>query len=103
MSTNAPGALLDPGLTDLSGDEPAQITTVVIPTYNEKENIERLLETLFNLGIPDLRVIIVDDNSPDGTGQLADQLGRERYNGTVEVLHRPGKLGLGPAYLAGFK
>src|SRR5437763_1512085 len=103
MSTNEPGALLDPGPTNLTGDEPAQLMTIVIPTYNENENIERLLETIFNLGIPDLRVIIVDDNSPDGTGALAEQLGRERYSGSVEVLHRPGKLGLGPAYLAGFK
>lgn len=103
MSTNAPGALLDPGLTNQANDEPAQITMVVIPTYNEAENIERLLETVFNLGIPDLQVIIVDDNSPDGTGVLAEQLGRERYWGSLEVLHRPGKLGLGPAYLAGFK
>jgi dolichol-phosphate mannosyltransferase len=103
MSNNAPGALLDPGLNGLTNDDPAQITTVVVPTYNERENIERLLETVFKLGIPDLRVIIVDDNSPDGTGQLAEELSREKYNGYVEVLHRPGKLGLGPAYLAGFK
>jgi dolichol-phosphate mannosyltransferase len=103
MSINVPGALLDPGLIDRSDTEPSQITTVVIPTYNEIENIERLLETLFSLGIPDLRVIIVDDNSPDGTGTLAEQLSRERFSGRVEALHRPGKLGLGPAYLAGFK
>jgi dolichol-phosphate mannosyltransferase len=103
MSTNAPGALLDSGPANLSNDNPDQITTVVIPTYNESENIERLLDTLFNLGIANLRVIIVDDNSPDGTGALAEKLGRERFNGNIEVLHRPGKLGLGPAYLAGFK
>ncbi len=103
MSNIASGALLDPGTANLTGSEPAQIMTVVIPTYNETENIERLLQTIFNLGIPDLRVIIVDDNSPDGTGVLAEQLSRELYNGSVEVLHRPGKLGLGPAYLAGFK
>ncbi|MDB5082744.1 MAG: hypothetical protein JWP00_4668 [Chloroflexi bacterium] len=103
MSNNASGALLDPGLTNLDNGEPARITTVVVPTYNETENIERLLETLFNLDIPDLRVIIVDDNSPDGTGALAERLGRDLYNNNVEVLHRPGKLGLGPAYLAGFK
>jgi len=73
---------------------------VVIPTYNEAENIEALVTRL--LGLPmDLSVVIVDDNSPDGTGDLADHLAAEQRR--VQVIHRPGKLGLGTAYIAGFK
>jgi glycosyltransferase involved in cell wall biosynthesis len=74
---------------------------VIVPTYNEKENITTLAELLLTLSIvPD--VIIVDDNSPDGTGDIADHLAAE-YPGRVHVIHRPGKLGLGTAYIAGFK
>lgn len=73
---------------------------VVIPTYNECDNIGSLVGEIAGLGIG-TRIIIVDDNSPDGTGQLADQLGRE-YEG-IEVIHRPGKLGLGTAHIAGMK
>jgi dolichol-phosphate mannosyltransferase len=62
-----------------------------------------MLKALFDLGLPELNVLIVDDNSPDGTGQLAEQLGRDEYNGRVEVIHRAGKLGLGTAYLEGFQ
>jgi dolichol-phosphate mannosyltransferase len=74
---------------------------VVVPTYNEAENLPRLAESLWSL--PDLRVhlLVVDDGSPDGTGELADALARERPEG-LSVLHRPGKLGLGTAYRAGF-
>ncbi|HET6350086.1 MAG TPA: polyprenol monophosphomannose synthase [Candidatus Krumholzibacteria bacterium] len=73
---------------------------VVIPTYNERDNIDRLLRELLALPV-DLHVLIVDDNSPDGTGALADEWsGREPR---VHVLHRPGKQGLGGAYIAGFK
>lgn len=75
--------------------------TVVIPTYNEAENLPRLAEALFSLSMPDLRVLIVDDNSPDGTGKLAESLSPQ-YNGRISVLHRPGKMGLGSAYLQGF-
>ena len=73
---------------------------IIIPTYNELENIRRLLPELMALD-PDIRVLVVDDNSPDGTGKLADELaaGNER----ISVLHRPGKLGLGSAYVAGFR
>ena len=73
---------------------------IIIPTYNELENIRRLLPELMALD-PDMRVLVVDDNSPDGTGKLADELaaGNER----ISVLHRPGKLGLGSAYVAGFR
>jgi len=76
---------------------------LVIPTYNEAENLPPLLKALFALpkqGFPPVHVLVVDDNSPDGTGQLAERL-RERYPG-LYVLHRPGKQGLGRAYVAGF-
>jgi glycosyltransferase involved in cell wall biosynthesis len=76
-------------------------TIVVLPTYNEHENIGELVPMLLDLPV-ELGVIIVDDNSPDGTGQLAEQLA-EQYPGLVEVIHREGKLGLGTAYLTGFR
>jgi glycosyltransferase involved in cell wall biosynthesis len=75
--------------------------TVIVPTYNERENIEDLVHQLLELPI-NLHVIVVDDNSPDGTGDLADQLATEN-EGRVSVIHRAGKLGLGTAYLAGFQ
>jgi len=75
--------------------------TVIVPTYNEKENIEALVTQL--LALPTgVRVIVVDDNSPDGTGEIADQLAK-RSGGRVGVVHRASKLGLGTAYIAGFK
>ncbi len=77
-------------------------TIVVIPTYNERENLPTLIEKLFSLPIGDLELLIVDDNSPDGTGQLADEFARQRP-GKVHTLHRSGKLGLGTAYVSGFK
>jgi dolichol-phosphate mannosyltransferase len=76
--------------------------TLVIPTYNEADNLPKLFETLFNQEIPDLKVLVVDDNSPDGTGHLAEDLSNQ-YEGRISVLHRPGKLGLGTAYIQGFK
>jgi glycosyltransferase involved in cell wall biosynthesis len=74
---------------------------VIIPTYNEKENITDLVEQILALDKIDARIIIVDDNSPDGTGQIADALAEQ--NPRVSVIHRSGKLGLGTAYIAGFK
>ena len=77
---------------------------VVLPTYNERENIVRVVPALFSLGIPDLRLLIVDDNSPDGTGRVADELAAsDQYDGRLHVLHRAQKQGLGPAYIEGFK
>jgi dolichol-phosphate mannosyltransferase len=74
---------------------------VCLPTYNERENLERMVRALGEV-LPDGgRVLVVDDNSPDGTGQIADGLAAEL--GFVDVLHRERKEGLGPAYLAGFK
>ena len=75
--------------------------TVVIPTYNEHDNIQRLVGEILALD-PPLGVIIVDDNSPDGTGELADALASQ-HAGRVHVIHRPAKLGLGTAHIAGFK
>lgn len=75
--------------------------TVVIPTYNEAENLPRLASALFVLPL-DLRLLIVDDASPDGTGRLAEELS-EQYGGRLSVIHRPGKLGLRSAYLQGFE
>jgi dolichol-phosphate mannosyltransferase len=74
---------------------------VVIPTYNEAPNLERFVKTLFALGIDGLGVLVVDDNSPDGTGAIGDRLAQE-YPAGVDVIHRPAKMGLGNAYLAGF-
>jgi len=75
---------------------------VVIPTYNEKENLPKIVAALFALEIPHLEILVVDDHSPDGTGDIAEDL-VEQYDERVHVLHREGKAGLGPAYLAGFK
>jgi dolichol-phosphate mannosyltransferase len=73
---------------------------IVIPTYNEMENIEPLINELFALEL-DLEVLVVDDNSPDGTGSFVREWGER--DGRVHSLHRPGKMGLGSAYIAGFK
>ena len=74
--------------------------TIVIPTYNERDNIQPLVASILERGL-DSRIIIVDDNSPDGTGQLADGLA-ERHP-AVRAIHRPGKLGLGTAHIVGMK
>jgi dolichol-phosphate mannosyltransferase len=71
---------------------------VCLPTYNERENLEPMLRALADKGV---HVLVIDDNSPDGTGELADRLGTELDH--VSVLHRDRKEGLGPAYLAGFR
>jgi dolichol-phosphate mannosyltransferase len=74
---------------------------VVIPTYNEAENIRTLAGELLALDLPGLEILIVDDDSPDGTGQIADELASQ-YPARVHVIHRAGKLGLGTAYVTGF-
>ncbi|MBW1803351.1 MAG: polyprenol monophosphomannose synthase [Deltaproteobacteria bacterium] len=74
--------------------------TIVIPTYNEADNIEKLVGQIFYLH-PDFRIIIVDDNSPDGTGHIADRLSHQYPS--LQVIHRPQKEGLGRAYIDGFK
>lgn len=76
--------------------------TIVIPTYNEVENLEAISRALLELPLPDLKLLIVDDDSPDGTGQIADRLAGSTV-GKIGVIHRKGKLGLGTAYITGFK
>jgi dolichol-phosphate mannosyltransferase len=77
---------------------PERRATVCLPTYNERENLEPMLRALGGAGV---RVLVIDDNSPDGTGRLADRLAQELDY--VDVLHRSRKEGLGPAYIAGFR
>jgi len=72
--------------------------TVCLPTYNERENVESMVRALGDKGV---RVLVIDDNSPDGTGEIADRLAEELDY--VDVLHRDRKEGLGPAYIAGFR
>ena len=76
-------------------------TTVVVPTYNEAANIEAFVEALMGLRADDLHALIVDDNSPDCTGEIAEEL-KCKYPDRVDVIHRPGKEGLGTAYCEGF-
>ena len=76
-------------------------TVVVLPTYNEKENLANMIEALFALNLDSLNILVVDDNSPDGTGKIADDFAAR--NSKVTVLHRREKNGLGQAYIAGFK
>ena len=73
---------------------------IIIPTYNEKDNIERIVQNVLDLGIASL-ILIVDDSSPDGTGNIADRLADA--NPLVRVLHRQKREGLGAAYVAGFR
>jgi dolichol-phosphate mannosyltransferase len=77
---------------------PVRNAVVCLPTYNERENVEPMLRALGDKGV---QVLVIDDNSPDGTGELADRLADELDY--VGVLHRKRKEGLGPAYLAGFR
>jgi dolichol-phosphate mannosyltransferase len=73
---------------------------ICLPTYNERENLKPMLEALRGQPVDDLHVLVIDDNSPDGTGEIADRLAAADER--VHVLHRERKEGLGPAYLAGF-
>jgi len=75
-------------------------TLVIIPTYDERDNVGPIAQALFGIK-PDLHILFVDDNSPDGTGRIIDQMCTKDER--VHVLHRPGKTGLGRAYIAGFK
>ena len=74
--------------------------SIVTPTYNEAQNLPKLAEKIFALNLPDLELIVVDDNSPDGTGKIAEEL-TKKY--PIRVIHRPGKAGLGKAYIAAFE
>ena len=76
--------------------------TVVIPTYNEAENMPKLLPAILQVPLPDMSILVVDDNSPDGTGTLVEEMEAD-YPGRITVHHRKGKLGLGTAYLEGYR
>lgn len=73
---------------------------IIVPTYNERENVPGICERLF-AALPDADILFVDDNSPDGTGQMLDDIASKELR--AHVLHRSGKLGLGTAYVAGFR
>ncbi len=89
--------------SELSADElfeTARRSIVVIPTFNERENVSLIVPHIFRL-FPSINILVVDDNSPDGTGELADELALS-HNG-LSVIHREKKMGLGTAYIAGFE
>jgi dolichol-phosphate mannosyltransferase len=77
-------------------------TLIVLPTFNEAENLSKLAEAIFSLPGEQISLMVVDDSSPDGTGKIADQLA-EKYPGRVTVMHRQGKQGLASAYIQGFQ
>ena len=77
-------------------------TAIIIPTYNEAGNIEVLVEKILELELNNSKIIVIDDNSPDGTGEIAESLS-EKFKGRIDVIHRARKLGLGSAYKEGFK
>jgi dolichol-phosphate mannosyltransferase len=84
----------------MGGERPSQRTLVIIPTYNERENLPLIVGRV-HAARPDVHVLVVDDGSPDGTGELADELALADPD-RVHVMHRAGKGGLGAAYVAGF-
>lgn len=75
-------------------------TLIIMPTYNEKENLEAIIQAI-HADVPDVHMLVIDDGSPDGTGEIADRLAQSDQR--IHVLHRSGKLGLGTAYITGFK
>jgi dolichol-phosphate mannosyltransferase len=83
----------------MTAGTPTGAVLVIVPTYNESENIERIVERV-RAAVPEAHLLIADDASPDGTGKIADLLAE--HDDRVHVLHRPGKAGLGAAYTAGF-
>lgn len=87
-----PQVVLDPALED--------VVLICMPTYNEKDNIRRITAAILDV-VPDVEILIIDDGSPDGTGDIADELAAADRR--MHVLHRTEKAGLGPAYIAGFR
>ncbi|EME22133.1 polyprenol monophosphomannose synthase [Rhodococcus triatomae] len=85
-----------------SGDKPSSSTLVIIPTYNESENIALIIGRL-HAAVPGAHVLVADDGSPDGTGDIADKLAADDTEGRIHVMHRTEKNGLGAAYIAGFQ
>jgi dolichol-phosphate mannosyltransferase len=89
--------------TAVTSHVPGEETTLVLlPTYNELENLPRMVAAIHEVQ-PRIHILVIDDNSPDGTGALADQLAEADTQARIHVLHRQGKEGLGKAYIAGFK
>ena len=84
--------------TQTPNDHPKVV--IVVPTYNEIDNLPVLFDRLSKLGIPGMLLLVVDDNSPDGTGELADRMAAENP-GRIQVLHRTAKSGIGKAYVHG--
>jgi len=76
-------------------------TAIIIPTFNEKDNIQELIPKIFSLNIPDLHIIVVDDNSPDGTGKIVSDM--KKTDARIHSIHREKKMGLGTAYQDGFR
>lgn len=74
---------------------------IIIPTYNEKDNIEPLIRKILSLNINNLKIIVVDDSSPDGTGEIVEKI--KENEPRLEIVHRSGRMGLGTAYIEGFK
>jgi dolichol-phosphate mannosyltransferase len=85
----------------LTEPKPKSAACLVLPTYDEAGNIERIVEAVLAKLPPTARVLIVDDNSPDGTGEIADRIAASEQR--VATIHRPNKEGLGPAYIEGFR
>jgi dolichol-phosphate mannosyltransferase len=86
---------------DLPSPWRSAAVTVVLPTYNEAANLPVIVAALFGLPLTGLRILVADDNSPDGTGRLADELVQQYGEDRMTVVHRPGKQGLGRAYVDG--
>ncbi len=81
---------------------PFDQTLIIIPTYNEIDNIERMITTLFDL-YPAVHLLIIEDGSPDGTADVVKKLQNEKYSSRLHIIERKGKLGLGTAYITGFR
>lgn len=82
--------------------ENTELKTVIIPTFNEAQNLPRLADVLFSLPLKNLHILVIDDASSDGTGEIAEDI-KKSSGGRLDVVHRSGKLGLGSAYITGFK
>lgn len=74
---------------------------IIVPTYNERRNVEAMINAILNLRIDDLQVLVVDDSSPDGTGELVVEMAQN--DSLIHLISRPGKMGLGTAYITGFR
>jgi dolichol-phosphate mannosyltransferase len=101
--TGEPADALPIVAADLPEPWRSMVVTVVVPTYNEAANLPVLAEALFGLPLGGLRVLVADDNSPDGTGKVADLLAEQYGAGRLSVVHRAGKEGLGRAYVDGMQ